>query len=315
MTDDEKAVCSVIICVRNGEATIGAQLQALAMQFDAPPFELLVVDNGSTDGTVDAYERWAMAGTGSVSASRVVHAGEQPGLAFARNQGARQASTDILAYCDADDVVAPGWVRAIVEAVTLHGSRAVGGTICELTPSGKASNAVIMDSLDGVGPADGADRVYPFFWGCSFALTREAFMLAGGFDESLPPYGCDDIDIGIRLGEQAVPISFSPDMQIYYRLPQGARVRLRRKFRSGVAQACLWARHPDTYAHASTLRSIFAVPRELAAVLRADSSSATRVRRVVELMAKRSGEVWGTLTWVRTGRLGPAHYFSDGPAA
>lgn len=315
MAVEEQLVCSVIICVRNGEATIGAQLRALAAQVNAPPFELLVVDNGSTDGTVDTYRQWALEGTGAVTRSRVVDAGERAGLGFARNSGAWHASTDILAYCDADDVVAPGWVRALVEAIVSDGSRAVAGQILTLTLDGLPSSAVIMGHLDGIGPADGALHVYPFFWGCSFALTRESFVRAGGFDENLPPYGCDDIDIGIRLGKQLVPISFAPDMQVYYRPPKGVRLRLRRKFRAGVAQACLWARHPDTYVRASPMRSAFSVPRELVATLQEDHSVATKVRCGLELMAKRSGEMWGALAWVRMGRLGPARYFVDRPVA
>jgi glycosyltransferase involved in cell wall biosynthesis len=103
---------SVVIPVRNGEAHVADQLRALAAQDYAGEWELVVVDNGSRDRTRQIVEEWRQ----RLPALRVVDAGRRPGLNRARNTGARAAHGDFLVFCDADDVVSPGWLRAMAEA-------------------------------------------------------------------------------------------------------------------------------------------------------------------------------------------------------
>lgn len=102
---------SVVMPARDEETHIGAQLEALAKQTYTGPWELVVVDNGSTDGTVSVVERWAA----KLPASTVVDASARRGLSYAKNMGIAWARGDLLAFCDADDVVSPGWLAALVE--------------------------------------------------------------------------------------------------------------------------------------------------------------------------------------------------------
>lgn len=126
---------SVIICVRNGARTIRRQLDALDAQVDHPPFEVIVVDNGSTDDTVAVVERW-LRERGPVDApGHLVDASTRPGIPYARNQGALAARGRLLAYCDADDRVHPRWVGAMHRALARDGI--VGGRIEGISPSGK----------------------------------------------------------------------------------------------------------------------------------------------------------------------------------
>src|SRR4051812_37521166 len=104
---------SVVIAARDAESTLGEQLRALEAQEWDGTWEVLVVDNGSTDGTVDVVRR---AATGW-PALRLVPATNGVGPAYARNVGARAAAGRSLAFCDADDVVAPGWVVAVGAAL------------------------------------------------------------------------------------------------------------------------------------------------------------------------------------------------------
>lgn len=310
--DAEHIECAVVICVLNGAQTLRVQLDALSQQRGAPPFEVLVVDNGSTDSTTEVYRVWARGDIGSVSATRLVDATAQPGLAYARNCGASAATGHVLAYCDADDRVAPGWVAAACSAIQ-RGNHAVGGQVRSLLPNGQPGSEILMDGLDGISATQWATTAYPFFWGCNFALTREAFATVGGFDESLPPYGCDDIDIGVRLGERRIPIRYAPDMVVYYAPPNGLRRRMKRKFRAGIAQACLWQRHPRTYSVPSPLQLALTLPRDVRTSFRMTHSTRARILRSAESVATRLGQAWGWRTWVRSGRLGPARYFEMTP--
>lgn len=98
--------------VRNGEAHIAEQLAALAGQRYDGDWELLVVDNGCRDRTLQIVRRFAPA----LPALRVVEATAVRGLNRARNAGVAAARGDFIAFCDADDVAAPGWLDALAAA-------------------------------------------------------------------------------------------------------------------------------------------------------------------------------------------------------
>jgi glycosyltransferase involved in cell wall biosynthesis len=101
---------ATVVVAYNSEAELPATLASLRAQLE-PGDELVVVDNASRDGTRRVVEAWRS----RLPALRIVDA-RRPGLNRARNAGARAAQGDFLAFCDADDVVAPGWLAAMAEA-------------------------------------------------------------------------------------------------------------------------------------------------------------------------------------------------------
>ena len=101
----------MVIPAYNAAATLAEQLEALAEQDYEGDWEVLVVDNGSSDATADIARRYA----GRLPACTVVE-GRRRGHAAPRNDGARAARGELLAYCDADDVVARGWLKALAAA-------------------------------------------------------------------------------------------------------------------------------------------------------------------------------------------------------
>jgi glycosyltransferase involved in cell wall biosynthesis len=102
---------SVVIPVCDEEEHLGAQLEALANQTYSGDWELIVVDNGSRDGSVDVVRRHAA----RLPAATIVDASARRGLSYAKNMGVGWARGDLLAFCDADDVVSPGWLTALAE--------------------------------------------------------------------------------------------------------------------------------------------------------------------------------------------------------
>ena len=104
-------VISVVLPVRNGSALIGRQLEALARQQVSFVWELIVVDNGSTDDTVAKAEEFS-----DRLPLRIVHHGER-GLAGSRNAGVEASAARLIAHCDADDEVAEEWLRSIVRCL------------------------------------------------------------------------------------------------------------------------------------------------------------------------------------------------------
>lgn len=119
----EPRLVSVILPIRNEEAHLAQQLRALAGQTYAGSWELVVVDNGSTDGSSEIVEAWR----DRFPALRVIDASCQPGLNYARNRGVSGARGDLLAFCDADDEAVPRWLESLATAAA--GADLVGGPL------------------------------------------------------------------------------------------------------------------------------------------------------------------------------------------
>lgn len=226
---------SVIIIVRNGAKTIRRQLDALGQQVDAPPFEVIVSNNGSTDATQSVVEEWAQHNLGTVAVVRIIDSGQRPGIPYARNAGAVAARGRLLAFCDADDAVHRGWVAAHAKAVTVGMG---GGRVHPVRPNGTPDPATIPPGLQGT--------VYlPHASGCNFAVTRRAFFEVGGFDESLPPYGCDDVEFSWRIQEAGYPLTYVPDAAVDFTITPRTRV-VRKEFLMAKARMAVFARHPKS---------------------------------------------------------------------
>lgn len=230
-TDAEEAqdapVVSVIIPVFNGAATIGQQLAALDTQIDAPPFEVIVVDNASTDDTA-AIVRATVLGRAPL---RLVSATER-GASFARNVGAAHALSDLLMFCDADDVVSAHWVD--------HGYRNFASTrlwsgwvvpaAADLFAAGVEAVRDVLDEGDGApwhAPRPRTDTPFPMLQGGNFGIARSLFLDLGGFDQSLPS-SFEDLDLGYRARRRGIEVAFAKDTRLAYRLrAQGSEIAVR----------------------------------------------------------------------------------------
>ena len=106
---------SVIIACRNGAATLGETLEGLVAQRWDRPWEIVLADNGSTDGSAALFR--AVAAAHPECRMRVVDASGRPGKPFALNTGIAAARAPALAFCDADDVPGEGWLAAMGKAL------------------------------------------------------------------------------------------------------------------------------------------------------------------------------------------------------
>lgn len=103
---------TVVVCMLDAESFLAEQMEALAAQDYAGRWEVLAVDNGCRDRSVEVARGFE----GRVPGLRVVRTTRSRNLNHARNVGAAAARGDFLAFCDADDVVAPGWLSGLAEA-------------------------------------------------------------------------------------------------------------------------------------------------------------------------------------------------------
>jgi len=190
----------VIVPCLNAEATIAQQLDALISQQLTEPWELIIADNGSTDRTIEIARRFEK----SVADFRIINAGGSRQLpAHARNVGARAARSDSLAFCDADDEVAPGWVASMVHALTSY------DVVCGQFRFDKFNNSLVAKKSaqawkDGLYKG----RFLPGGGSGNFGIKRWLHETIGGFDECLP-HG-EDADYFWRLQLEGFTLHYEP---------------------------------------------------------------------------------------------------------
>ena len=202
-------VCvSVVMPVRNGAGLLDAQLASLAAQNYPGKWELVVVDNGSTDGTVRVAEQWR----GRVPGLRVHLAPEARGANHARNAGCRAAGGGRFAFCDHDDVADPGWLAALMRGLDTY--PVVGGFL-ERESLNDAAAVASRPQLDRL--HDGGFGFLPYPLAANCAMRREVWATLGGFDGAFE-YGSDDVEFFWRAQLAGLALGYAPDAVMHYRL-------------------------------------------------------------------------------------------------
>lgn len=242
---------SVVICVFNGEYVVGEQLQALAEQETSFAWEVLVAENRSTDRTAAVLHELA---ADFPVPMKIVRAHEKQGVAYAKNAAVKASRGSYLAFCDSDDRVGPGWLEAARRG--LDSSDVVGGHLRELREPFEAdaphlSGAHLHQNAFGVSVPGG-----------NFAIRRACYFDVGGMDESLPPYGMEDVDFSARANVAGLVITSIPGMISYFRSTRGRRALLRKVYLSGKAEYALWVRYPKQLGKTGSLKDVLVGARE-----------------------------------------------------
>lgn len=208
----------MILPVRNGAATISAQLAALAGQTYTGDWEIVVVDNGSTDGTRHLVMSWRL----RLPRLRLVDAPEARGANHSRNVGCRVTEAPLLLFCDHDDVVDRAWVAAMARGLAEH--PAVGGFVereslnDEAALATRPQRAGLLDSFSFL--------PYPLL--ANAGVRREAWTALGGFDPAYR-HGSDDVEFFWRAQLSGYPVGYVPDAVVHYRL-RGDITRMARQY-------------------------------------------------------------------------------------
>lgn len=193
---------SIVIPTRNREQLLRRTLLALAAQTQAPPFEVLVVDNGSGDGTAAVLAE--------PPAGLVLHALHEPvaNRARARNRAVNVAIGEFLLFIDDDVIVPPHFVAA--HAAAQDGSPAV--------VTGPIMNVADVDTRRQ--PA-WYNHSRAYFCTCNASVPAAAVRSAGAFDEGFSGYGWEDTELGVRLRRQGLTRRFAWQAYVYHLKPPG----------------------------------------------------------------------------------------------
>ena len=211
---------SVVISTFNRASVLPRALGALMAQKGTVRYEVIAVDNGSTDNTAAIIQSMA-------AAAPDVHYIHEPqrGLPYGRNAGVRAARSDIIAFTDDDVEVPPNWVETIVRLFATHPDvDMIGGRV---KPTWPASVPDWLTHLQ-LGPFAlgergdtpfriGASNAAPCLVGANFAFRRRVFDRVGLFD---PTYTkSQDREIQLRLWRAGGVGLYAPEMAISVDVP------------------------------------------------------------------------------------------------
>jgi len=211
---------SVIVCTYNRANILQRALESLICQETDGKFcyEILVVDDASTDGTSRIVEQ--IQNRSSVPVRYVCEKGY--GIAHARNRGVRECRGEWIAFTDDDQLAEPNWLKELFEVATKTGAYCVGGNRLLLLqvepdiPIGRITRAILGEEIHSK-----KSQVYrnKFLPGTeNLLIKRSVFDSIGGFDNLLLRGG-EDYDLILRVRAAGFPIWSAPKAVVYHLIP------------------------------------------------------------------------------------------------
>lgn len=251
---------SVIIPTRNRGALLVDALYSLCRQsLPETEFEVLVIDNGSSDATPEVVYGFRR------NLPNLSYLFEpKPGLHEGRHRGLREARGDLLVFADDDIEAAPTWLEAVAEGfrdprvVMLGGNNLPRFTgeaprwLLELWNRPRWGGVKALPYLSILRLPGGVREISPLWvWGCNFAIRRSALLNAGGFHpDGMPPElirfrGDGETHVARYIERRGGKCLFHPKATVFHRVPSH-RMTLRycwhRGFQQGISDSFTWLR-------------------------------------------------------------------------
>lgn len=230
---------SVVVAAYNAGATLDDCLTSLSAS-DYPNFEVIVIDDGSTDRTAEIADAHARVD----HRIKVEHVPNN-GLSVARNLGLAAATGDIVAYTDSDCRVDPDWLHYIVLKLMNSDVVGVGGPNLVPPDDGVIARAV------GYSPGNPAhimlsDEIAEHIPGCNMAFWKWVLDDVGGFQPVYTRAG-DDVDMCWRLQARGYRIGFAPAALVWHHRRNSLRAYVRQQAGYGHAESLLEREHPEKF--------------------------------------------------------------------
>jgi len=215
---------SIVVPCHNGlevtRACLSSLRETLPRSFRG---EIVVVDDGSTDGTAEFLDELAR----TDDRLRVVRNARNSGFLESANGGAEIASGDVLLFLNNDTVLLPGWLEPILRVFAEHEDvGVVGGRL--LYPDGRLQEAGALifndgsawkygyGEIDATAPAYSHFREVDYCSGCLLATKRSLFAEIGGFDALYKPGFYEDADYCFAVRERGLRVYYEPQSTIVH---------------------------------------------------------------------------------------------------
>ena len=245
--DSGELHCSVVVPAYNGAAVIGRCLDALGSQSCASGcYEIIVVDDGSTDATAAAVDAWRSCHPEHLC--RLVQQANA-GPAAARNHGAREAEAPIVLFTDADCAAQPDWIERMAGAFDQPDVAGAKGAYLSdqqgLVP--RLVQAEYEDRYDRMAGQEQIDFIDTY----SAGYRRSVFLENEGFDPIFTTASVEDQEFSFRLAQKGYRLIFVPEARVKHLHDASIAEYARRKYYIGYWKALLTRWHPERMVHDS----------------------------------------------------------------
>jgi glycosyltransferase involved in cell wall biosynthesis len=194
---------SVIIPSYNRAHTLGKTLDSVLAQSHSC-YEIIVIDDGSTDGTPAMIQKYLDQGV------RYVYQ-ENAGVCTARNNGASLSTKGWLVFLDSDDWVDKNWLADFAKAMEKRDVNIVFCSVLKIVPKGQK----VIDARD---PYQEGGKEAGLFLSGAFALQKSLFEKAGGYD-SIIQFG-ENTELSLRLRKEGLSKAFTGRVGMHYFPPE-----------------------------------------------------------------------------------------------
>lgn len=229
---------SVVIAVLDAQRVLPLCLAALD-GLDPAPDEIILVDNGSTDGSLEIMRGWVAQRDGAVLLQE-----PRRGASAARNRGCAAAGGELIAFTDSDCVPRPDWLRSLTAPLRDAEVGAVAGAVVPAAFDGALetfNGLYTLRSPEGAGRHTRLTAWAGGFPTANLAIRKQLFERIGGFDESIGIYG-EDFDLCARVYGDGKQIAYDSAARVAHHHRVTLRGMVRQAFGFGRSHAYLMRR-------------------------------------------------------------------------
>lgn len=225
---------SIIIPIRNNWAFTKQCIRSIAMNTERKDYEIIIVDNNSTDATKDELEDYlkGFIDLGLLKSAKIVHNAENKNFATSNNEGRRNSSGEYLLLLNNDTIVTKGWLTAMLKVFEEDKKAGIVGARLIFPGTGTIQHAGIIYLKDGSSdhahyrvhrdsPMVAKREEYPAVTGACLLIPIELYDIVGGLDERYF-WGWEDLALCNKVRNEGYKVIYEPSAIAYHYCSQTA---------------------------------------------------------------------------------------------
>ncbi|MFH1895682.1 MAG: glycosyltransferase [archaeon] len=230
---------SVIVPAFNSEKTIAETISSILSQKTKKEFELIVVDDASTDSTLKKISEFDKV--------KLIKLEKNSGPAVARNAGAKKARGEIIVFTDSDCVAEKNWLEEMIKP--FEDTKVVGVQGAYKTKQNSLTarfvQAEIEDRYDLMKKSMQKNGSIDFIGSYSAAYRKKTFLEFNGFNESFPIASGEDPELSYRMEKKGLKLEFNPKAVVWHVHPESFLKYIKVKFFRGYWRVLMYKEHKD----------------------------------------------------------------------